>query len=217
MVGVFVFCPGISESDKYFSHIYFLLIGLARIIPHNVYSSVIMRKFLASVLEVAEIALIALGAVFIVRHFLVQPFLVSGASMAPNFENGDYLMVDELTYRVREPERGEVVVFRYPNDTTTFFIKRIIGLPGEHVALSDGKVAINEKVLDEVYIPKEISTQGSVDVVLKDREYFVMGDNRPYSFDSRSWGVLPKDDIVGIARLRLWPVRDFMIFAAPNY
>lgn len=176
-----------------------------------------MKKFLASVLEVGEIALIALGAVFIVRHFLVQPFLVSGASMMPNFQNGDYLMIDELTYRVREPQRGEVVVFRYPNDTTTFFIKRIVGLPGDHLVVSENKVEVNGKKLDESYISKNVSTQGSVDTTLKPGEYFVMGDNRPYSFDSRSWGILPKEDIVGIARLRLWPVQDFTVFAAPNY
>lgn len=182
-----------------------------------------MRKFLASLLEVAEIALIALGAVFVVRHFLVQPFLVSGASMVPNFQNGDYIMVDELTYRVREPQRGEVVVFRAPTDPSTFFIKRIIGLPGERVVLADNKVTIYNDahkdgfILDESYLPKTISTQGSTDTTLKDKEYFVMGDNRPYSYDSRSWGVLPREDVVGMARIRLWPPEELSIFSAPKY
>lgn len=176
-----------------------------------------MRKFLASVLEVGEIALIALGAVFIVRHFLVQPFLVSGASMVPNFQNGDYLMIDELTYRVREPQRGEVIVFRNPKETSVFFIKRIVGLPGERVTVTENKVAVDGTTLDEKYLPKTISTQGSTDIILKPGEYFVMGDNRPYSYDSRSWGILPKEDIVGLARLRLWPPQDFTVFAAPNY
>lgn len=182
-----------------------------------------MRKFLVSLIEVAEIALIAVGAVFLVRHFLVQPFLVSGASMVPNFENGDYLMVDELTYRVREPERGEVVVFKYPNDPSTFFIKRVIGLPGERVTVGEGRVTVyNEShkdglALDENYLPKNLVTQGTTDVTLKTGEYFVMGDNRPYSFDSRSWGVLPKSDIVGLARLRLWPPQSMKVFAAPQY
>jgi signal peptidase I len=176
-----------------------------------------MRKFLASLLEVGEIALIALGAVFIVRHFLVQPFLVSGASMAPNFHNGDYLMVDELTYRVRDPERGEVVVFRYPNDRSTFYIKRIIGLPGERIVLADGKITINGEKISETYLPNGMSTQGSADMVLGSGEYFVMGDNRPYSFDSRTWGVLPREDIIGIARMRLWPVQNFAVLEAPAY
>ena len=90
-----------------------------------------MRKFLASLLEIFEIAVIAIVAVFLVRTFLVQPFLVSGTSMVPNFSNGDYVLVDELTYRIRPPERGEVVVFHDPEDYSTYFIKRIIGLPGE--------------------------------------------------------------------------------------
>jgi len=182
-----------------------------------------MRKFLASLLEVAEIAIIALGAVFVVRQFLVQPFLVSGASMSPNFSSGDYLMVDELTYRIRPPERGEVVVFRYPNDPSTFFIKRVIGLPGERVTVSDGKVVIyntEEKSgleLKERYLPADLSTQGSADVTLGPGEYFVMGDNRPYSFDSRSWGLLPATDIVGLARIRLWPINGIQLFGSPQY
>lgn len=182
-----------------------------------------MRKFLASLLEVAEIAIIALGAVFVVRQFLIQPFLVSGASMSPNFSSGDYLMVDELTYRIRPPERGEVVVFRYPNDPSTFFIKRIIGLPDERVTVSDGKVTIysaGEKggfTLKEEYLPANLPTQGSANATLGSGEYFVMGDNRPYSFDSRSWGSLPATDIVGLARLRLWPINGIQVLGSPQY
>lgn len=182
-----------------------------------------MRKFLASLLEVAEIAIIALGAVFIVRQFLVQPFLVSGASMSPNFSSGDYLMVDELTYRIRPPERGEVVVFRYPNDPSTFFIKRLIALPGERIALADNKITIFNSAnkgglqLKEAYLPENLGTQGALDETMGPGEYFVMGDNRPYSYDSRSWGKLPATDIVGLARIRLWPVNDFGVLGAPQY
>lgn len=182
-----------------------------------------MRKFIASLLEVAEIAIIALGAVFVVRQFLIQPFLVSGASMSPNFSSGDYLMVDELTYRIRPPERGEVVVFRYPNDTSTFFIKRIIGLPGERVTVSGGKIVIYNAEqkdgfeLKEDYLPADLSTQGSIDETLGEAEYFVMGDNRPNSFDSRSWGKLPAADIVGLARIRLWPLSEAQLFSSPKY
>src|SRR3990167_7518485 len=101
-----------------------------------------MKNFIASLLEVLEIALIAIVTVFIVRSFLLQPFLVNGASMEPNFSNGDYLLVDELTYRLRSPERGEVIVFRYPGDESTYYIKRIIGLPGERVVVSGGKITV---------------------------------------------------------------------------
>src|SRR5579871_3817847 len=99
-----------------------------------------MRKFLASFLEVVEIALVAVAAVFVVRTYLVQPFLVSGSSMVPNFQNGDYVLVDEFTYRVRPPERGEVDVFHDPEDWSTYFIKRVIGLPGEKVTINNNAV-----------------------------------------------------------------------------
>ncbi len=182
-----------------------------------------MRRFLTSVLEVFEVALIAVVAVFLIRTFLVQPFLVSGESMAPNFSDGDYLLVDELTYRFRLPERGEVAVFRYPTDHRTYFIKRIIGLPGEKVQIKDGKVLISSGenqdgfVLDESYLPQGVATTGSVDQKLSQDEYFVLGDNRSASFDSRSWGVLGSKEIVGLARLRLWPPDELRVFAAPSY
>jgi len=182
-----------------------------------------MRKFLSSVLEVFEVALIAVVSVFLIRTFLVQPFLVSGASMAPNFSSGDYLLVDELTYRVREPERGEVVVFSYPSEGSTYFIKRVIGLPGEGIKIEGNIVSVFSEeypegfVLDENYLPPGTVTRGSVDLRLSEGEYFVLGDNRSYSFDSRSWGTLVYEDIVGLARVRLWPLGSLRAFAAPQY
>lgn len=186
-----------------------------------------MRHFLVSAFEVIEVALVALGAVFLIRTFLVQPFLVSGASMVPNFANGDYLLVDELTYYFRQPQRGEVVVFRYPNDESTYFIKRIIGLPGERVQIQDGKVTVYNKdhsdgfVLDESYLPKSTVTAtrtgGQTDFTVEDGKYLVLGDNRSYSFDSRDWGLLKHDEIVGLVRMRLWPLNGFTVFAAPQY
>lgn len=176
-----------------------------------------------SAIEVSEVALIAVGSVFLIRNFLVQPFLVSGSSMVPNFYNGDYLLVDELTYHFRAPERGEVAVFRYPKDETTYFIKRIIGLPGERVEVRDGRVTIFNGAypkgitLDESYLPKGLVTGNPIDVTLSGKEYFVMGDNRSYSFDSRNWGALSEKEIVGLVRLRLWPLGDFRAFAAPQY
>lgn len=182
-----------------------------------------MRKFFASALEILEVAIVAVGSVFVIRSFLVQPFLVSGLSMAPNFANGDYLLIDEVTYRFRTPERGEVVVFRYPQNPSTYFIKRVVGLPGEEVSISNNKITVFNKdnpdgsVLDEAYLPKSISTDGSSKVTLKPDEYMMLGDNRHYSFDSRSWGPLEKKYIVGLVRLRLWPVTEFSAFAAPQY
>lgn len=178
-----------------------------------------MKKILWSIFEVAETVIIAVIAVFLVRTFIAQPFLVSGASMEPMFQNGDYLLIDELSYYFREPQRGEVIVFRYPSDPRSFYIKRIIALPGETIEVRDGSVFVSNndnKPLSESYIHVQ-DTGGNVVTELKENEYFVMGDNRPFSFDSRSWGPLERSDIVGVARLRLWPVSKAMAFSAPSY
>lgn len=182
-----------------------------------------MRKFFASLLELVEVAVIALATVFLIRGFLFQPFLVSGASMVPTFSNGDYLLVDELIYHFRAPERGEVIVFHYPKDESTYFIKRIVGLPGERVTIQNGQITVFNQEhpkglpIGERYLPADTLTSGSVDTTLKPNEYFVMGDNRSYSFDSRNWGPLMSREIVGVARLRLWPFNTIQAFAAPSY
>lgn len=182
-----------------------------------------MRQFLSSIFEVFEIALVAIGAVFLIRTFLIQPFLVSGSSMIPNFSNGDYLLIDELTYHFRSPQRGEVIVFRYPKDESTYFIKRIVALPGERVEIKNDKVKIYDSlssqgfVLGEKYLPDSIATGGNSEYNLGAGEYLVLGDNRSYSFDSRSWGLLKEKEIVGLVRLRLWPFDALRAFAAPRY
>ncbi len=182
-----------------------------------------MRKFFASLLEVLEIAVIAVAAVFIVRSFLIQPFLVSGTSMVPTFSNGDYVLTDELTYRIRPPERGEVVVFHDVSDYSTYLIKRIIGLPGETVIIKNDTVTIENKqnpngfVLNETYLPSGTITSGDGTWTLSSSSYFMMGDNRAVSYDSRSWGTLPASNIVGLVRFRLWPLSAITIFSAPHY
>jgi len=190
-----------------------------------------MRQFFASLIEIIEVTIIALVAVFLVRTYLFQPFLVSGASMETNFSHGDYILVDELTYYFKEPSRGEVIIFRYPKDEATYFIKRIIGLPGETVEIFDNHITIyngnNPKgiALDESYIGRGTavlpcsSEQGrsNTKFSLKEGEYFVMGDNRLASFDSRCWGAIQDEHIIGIARLRLWPLNKVMAISAPAY
>ncbi len=182
-----------------------------------------MRKFFASLLEVLEIAIIAVAAVFIVRSFLVQPFLVSGTSMVPTFSNGDYVLTDELTYRIRPPERGEVVVFHDVSDYSTYLIKRVIGLPGERVVIKNDTITIynqqnpNGFMLNESYLPSGTITSGDEDTTLSSSSYFMMGDNRAVSYDSRSWGPLPASNIVGLVRFRLWPFNAIQVFSAPQY
>ena len=126
------------------------------------------------------------------------------------FHNNEYLIVDQLTYRFRDPERGEVIIFRYPHDPSKYFIKRVIGLPGETVSIENNTITIiNEKnpdglILEEPYIGNVV-TDGNQSITLAENEYFVMGDNRDHSSDSRSWGALEEDKIVGRAWLRLFP------------
>jgi signal peptidase I len=133
--------------------------------------------------------------------------------MEPNFDDGEYLVIDELSYRWRVPRRGEVVVFRYPQNHAQFFIKRIIGLPGDAVRLEDGQVIIQNDtyrtgvMLDEsAYLPAGVRTGGQHTVQLGEREYFVLGDNREASSDSRQWGTLDVSEIVGRTWIRAWPL-----------
>jgi len=168
-----------------------------------------MGKAFSFLWEIGKIALIAFLLVVGFRLFVFQPFLVRGASMEPNFHNWDYLIVDEISYRFRNPERGEVVVFKFPNDPSQRYIKRIVGLPGETVQVQDGQVAIlrgDEKVqLDESHYISS-TTPGRVEIELSEDQYFVMGDNRAYSSDSRSWGELSGDLIIGRVFMRVFPL-----------
>lgn len=161
--------------------------------------------------DLVKFALIALLIVLPIRLFVAQPFIVRGASMEPTFLGNEYLIVDQITYRFDEPERGDVVILKYPRDESVFFIKRIIGLPGETVELIGDKVVIqrpNEpaQTLNETYIePGRLQNEYGI-YSLGDNEYFVLGDNRRESSDSRSWGVLTKDGVVGRAYIRLLPL-----------
>jgi signal peptidase I len=165
--------------------------------------------------ELLKFALIAVVIVVPVRLFVAQPFIVSGASMEPTFDNGEYLIVDELTYRFDEPHRGDVVIFKYPKDPSQYFIKRLIGLPNETVRIVNNRVTVekadgSEVILDEPYVVY-VENGGNLTVKLGGNEYFVMGDNRPESSDSRMWGVLPRENIVGRAFLRLLPLQSATI------
>lgn len=171
-----------------------------------------MKKFFLFVLEIVQIVAIALAIVIPVRYFLIQPFFVEGASMEPNFYNGQYLIIDEISYRLREPARGEVIVFRYPANPSQHFIKRIIGLPNETVEFEDGQIFINNEVLDESTYSPGAASYGEVKYILGEDEYFVMGDNRGASSDSRQWGALPREYIVGRVWIRAWPVKTAKAF-----
>lgn len=172
--------------------------------------------------EIFKIAAIALAIVIPIRYFVFQPFIVQGASMEPNFSSGDYLIVDELSYRFREPQRGEVVVFYSPQNISHRYIKRIIGLPGETIEAKNNQIFIHSLdgtlVLDESsYLSSSLQDLGEFKKTLAKDEYFVLGDNRSASLDSRTWGVLPRKNIIGRALLRVFPLREFTIIRVPDY
>ena len=171
-----------------------------------------LKRNIDSAWELIKFAAIALAIVVPIRMFIAQPFVVSGESMVPTFQDGQYLIVDEISYITVGPHRGDVVVFKYPNDPSRYFIKRIIGLPNETVEIKGDVVKIinaeNPKgfVLEEEYVNEKFSATGTHKVGAD--EYFVMGDNRNRSSDSRIWGMLPRKLMVGRAYLRLLPIKD---------
>lgn len=170
-------------------------------------------------LELGKIILISLIIVVPIRYFIIQPFIVRGSSMEPNFQSGNYLIIDEISYNFKKPRRGDVVVFKFPQ-TRDYFIKRIIGLPNETIQIKDGKISIinhenmYEFILEEPYLLNSF-TPGDIKITLGDKEYFVLGDNREASYDSRKWGVLKEKQIIGRALLRLYPFNKAQILINP--
>lgn len=160
--------------------------------------------------DIITVVLLVAFVVIPIRTFIAQPFVVYGESMSPTFENGDYLIVDQVSYKFKEPQRLDVIIFKYPNDTSKFFIKRIIGLPNETVEIFGSDVFIKNSEnpdsfkLNETYIQN--SGNNNLVRTLGANEYFVMGDNRPASSDSRMWGNLDKKFIVGKTFLQLLPI-----------
>lgn len=158
---------------------------------------------------------IALAITLPVKLYVAQPFVVSGDSMVPTFENGEYLIVDELSYRFREPARGEIIIFRFPGDHSKFYIKRVIGLPNEVIEIESSGIFVGDgderEKIDESYLSSQPILPRE-EVSLGSSEYFVMGDNRAASSDSRAWGPVSEDLIVGHVILRLLPLTKIDIF-----
>lgn len=187
----------------------------------------VLLAFLASagifLLELVKVAVLAGITIALVRYFLFKPFYVKGASMEPNFFDKEYLIIDELSYRLRPPQRGEVIVFKYPENPKEYFLKRIIGLPGEGVKVSEGQVTIYNKehpegiILNEPYLPKDLLTVGNgVRLNLSENQYFVLGDNRPNSYDSRRFGAIDKGLVVGRVFFRGWPFNRAELIPEPK-
>ncbi|MDO8430376.1 MAG: signal peptidase I [Candidatus Taylorbacteria bacterium] len=172
--------------------------------------------------EILKFTIIALIIVIPVRTFIAQPFIVSGSSMDPTFATGQYLIIDQVSYRLSDPKRNDVIVFRYPRNPKIFYIKRIIGLPTETISINTGKVTIINKenpegmLLPDPYIAPSHHSSETLEVTLGSAEYFVMGDNRTESSDSRLWGALPAKYIMGRPLLRLLPLSKISILPGRN-
>src|SRR3989338_7754807 len=183
-----------------------------------------MRAFFNFFGEVTKIVIVALLIVLPVRYFLVQPFFVRGESMEPNFLDQEYLLIDEISYRFSDPARGDVVVFHYPRNPSDYYIKRVIGLPGERLVGRDDKITVYSDaypdglVLDEsAYLPASEGLGAFEVQVLGEGEYFMVGDNRSRSYDSRRWGPMDKKYIVGKVWLVVWPFPRAQAVTAPPY
>ena len=182
-----------------------------------------LRRFAKEAKDFLKIFIPVFVLFLALRYFVAQPFIVKGHSMEPNFGERNYLVIDELSYYFRAPERGEVIVFKFPNDLSQYFIKRVIGLPGETVVIRGGRVYLKKtpqallEELEEKYLPGDLATATDAEKTLGPDQYFVMGDNRTDSYDSRRWGVLPRGDITGRVIFRVWPFGEFGFIEAPAY
>ncbi len=178
----------------------------------------ILKKFGLFAFETIKVLVVSLAIILPIRYFLIQPFYVEGASMEPSFQPREYLIIDEISYRFHTPQRGDVVVFRYPKDPRQFYIKRVIGLPGERVRVSDGIVYVNDKPLDEKYISVKFASDDTMqEKVLQPNEYFMMGDNRSNSLDSRIFGPVDSQYLIGRVWIRGWPFNRVSVFSTPHY
>lgn len=174
-------------------------------------------------LDIIETIVVSLAIFVVVYLFLFQPHQVRGNSMFPNYHDGEYILTDKISYRFGQPKRGDVIVFKAPRNEEVDYIKRIIGLPGEEVELQNGFVYINQTKLPEFYLADSTVTlsgtflTNDASIKIPKGEYFVLGDNRDHSSDSREWGLVKREEIVGKAFLRYWPLPRFGIFPAVSY
>lgn len=182
-----------------------------------------MKSALTFIFEILKVIVLAGITIALIRFFLFKPFYVKGASMEPNFYDHEYLIVDELSYRLRAPERGEVIVFNSPLNPDEYFLKRIIGLPGEHIKIIGGHLTIYNSThpegvsVDESYLPKDLATSGDINETIGNDEYYVLGDNRGNSLDSRRFGAIKRNVIVGRAFFRGWPLSRVQKMETPSY
>ena len=182
-----------------------------------------LGKALGIFFEILQTFVLSAAIFVIIYLFAAQPHLVKGSSMEPNLLNGDYILTEKISSRFGDPQRGEVIVFKAPNRPDTDYIKRVIGLPGERIKVENGKIFINGKQLDESYEPSDFMTYSgrflseNEEFLVPADEFFVLGDNRSQSSDSREFGPIPKSSIIGHALIRYWPIVRAGVIKMPHY
>lgn len=182
-----------------------------------------LRRLSAFFLDIIQVIVFAVAIFLFVYLLILQPHKIKGDSMQPNFPDAEYLLTDKVTYRLEEPKRGDVIVFKAPTGNGDEFIKRILGLPGETISITNGNVYLNGEVLEEPYLSDEIYTSSASflsegkEVFVPKESYLVFGDNRPRSSDSRVFGFITKEDITGRAWLVYWPIQSAGIVQKIDY
>jgi len=182
----------------------------------------VLKKIYAIIIDVMQTFLMAASIFLVIYIFVFRPFQVSGESMFPTFKNKEYILTNLIGLRFDHPHKGDVIVFKAPTDNEKDFIKRIIGAAGDTIMLKEGSVYVNGDRLDEsAYLPKDIRTYGGSfmkeeeAIVVPDGNFIVMGDNRPYSSDSREWGFLKEKDVIGLSFFVYWPVNSMRMVKNP--
>ena len=192
-------------------------------INYSSYSGENKETFKSKVIEFIETSVVFLSIGLIIWLFLARPHKVFGNSMVPNFHSGDYVITDLISYRFKDPKIGQIIVFKNPRDESQIFIKRIVGTPSDIVKIEDGRVYVNDKLLNEYYLPAGLITtpnafiREGVEIIVPEDKFLVFGDNRLASSDSREWGFITRDEIIGKASLRYWPITSFGFIESAKY
>lgn len=178
------------------------------------------KRTIFAIIDFIKTTIIVVFLALVIRLFVVQPFIVEGQSMLPTFNNSDYLITEKISYLFRSPKRGEVVIFHPPDNPSVNYIKRLVGLPGDKIEVKNQNVYVNSQKINEPYLTSNDQTKAATQdfsLMLREGEYFVLGDNRNHSRDSREIGPIPYSSIVSRIWVRLLPVDNISAFAAINY
>jgi len=179
-----------------------------------------IKKTIFAIIDFIKTTIVVVFLALIIRLFVVQPFIVEGQSMLPTFNNSDYLITEKVSYSLRSPQRGEVIIFHPPDNPSVNYIKRLVGLPGDTIEIKNQNVYVNSQKINEPYLTSNEQTNvvtKDLFLKLKENEYFVLGDNRNHSRDSRETGPVPRSSIVSRVWVRLLPIDNVSAFAAVNY